>query len=61
LEKLCAENLEALISKRKQNEFKELIISILDLFNTQMVIRMIERGVAFLPIPKGRGFLQHIW
>ena len=60
LEKYYAEKLEVLTSERMLGECKELVISILDLFNTQMVIYMIERYVAFLPMSKDRGFLRHM-
>ena len=60
LEKYYAEKLEVLTLERMLGECKELVISILDLFNTQMVIYMIERYVAFLPMSKDRGFLRYM-
>ena len=60
LEKYYAEKLEVLTSELSMGECKELVISILDLFNIQMVIHMIERCVTFLPMSKDRGFLRHM-
>ena len=60
LEKYYAEKLEVLTLERMLGECKELVISILDLFNTQMVIYMIERYVALLPMSKDRGFLRYM-